>query len=305
MKNTNESLAKLSKIEVIAIALELEAKSQPPVIFRDTPEIPAVPAVVENGITTTPEIPAVPAKSVRAQLLALAPAYTTDCEKIEAENAAGLAAFTSSPAYIEVSTAKTNAEKFRTENAAAIAELENLQTALIAVNAKMTVRGANLKSIRTERIAIEEKMDAIDAGITYPSDYEKSFDELPTFTPAEMPNIDTYFPNGITGNFQASFFLGARKNSAPKTNSEKSAYSSLTTFEKQNICRKVVAAMEAGKSLKDAKETVAIAHPELLTAPASTFPNVLHNIKWGRGQAANVGTAKSITVANYDKTLNR
>ena len=203
MKHSAESLSKLNKSELTEHVLTLQ--NQVAKEYRVIPAVPAVPAkeayTDEQGIKhdAVAEVPAVPAVSIRAQLELLPEyhAYKAECDKIDAANAEAEKAFTENPKVLEITTAKKNAAEFQTANADKFAALAAIKTA-------MTAKNANMRKLTADYTLAE-------SGITYPADYDLSFEDVPTYTPAAYPEIDTFFPNGVSLNAPASFIFGTKK----------------------------------------------------------------------------------------------
>ncbi len=273
---TLNDLTAMTKGAIAEIAINLQNSANPATQFRVIPAVPEVPAAEastnkETGIITPAKdaVPAVPAVSITDQLLATPEgiAYKAACDAIDVANKAASESFAGNEQTKTIQTAKDNALAFRTANADTISQIDALNKQLIAENDKMKAKNANMRAIKTAITGINSQIDTLEAKLTYPADYDLSFEELPTYTPTAYPNIDTFFPNGITGNFPASFLLGKKvaksastgTKSASTSTGEKSAWAELPKETKDEI-----------RAFIKANST--LSNPEILTALQAKFP---------------------------------
>jgi len=165
--------------------------------FFPTPATPATPAVVENGITVVPAKEAIPAVSTLDQLRSLPEyvAYKAACDEITATNEANEKSFNENPKVKEIAQAKADAKVFNEANK----ETDDKIVALTKeVTTLMTAKFITAEN-RVKISAINKQIEALRDAITYPANYELSFEVAPTYTPSPLPSIDTFFPNGING----------------------------------------------------------------------------------------------------------
>ena len=216
--------------------------------------------------------------------------------------------------YNKIETAKKNATKFEAENAEKIAKVKNLYLKLLEIQQKMSAKNTpiiDMRNLRSQANEISEKLDELDAELVYPTDYADSFEALPTYTAKDYPNVDEFFPNGITGNFPASFLLASKKVSRPASAStstsngtrsndgEKSEFSALPVADKKVIYTAFVKEMEInGGKTAEAITAISTQFPVVLTAPSSNFGNLVYRIKW-QGSKEDGKVEVPVTMANY------
>ena len=211
MKHTNESLSKMNKTEVIEHALALQ--NAHPDNFRNIAAIPAQDAKDENGITVAPAKEAVAAKSILAQLQSLPAyiAYSKACTEIDAKNEVARKEFESDPEVAEILNAKKHAAEFQESFGETLKQINELNNEADTITASMKKIGANLPALKKKRNEVEAKSEALTATLVIPNDFDLSESELPEFVPTQYPDIDTFFADGISGNFPASFIFGNKK----------------------------------------------------------------------------------------------
>ena len=306
MKNISIDLSSLqgkSAKEIHAILSEAKEFHIPS--FFPIPAIPATPAVVENGITVVPAKEATPAVSTLDQLRSLPEyvAYKSACDEITATNEANEKSFNENPKVKQIAQAKADAKLFNEANKETDDKIVALTKEVTTLMTAKFITSENRAKISSINKQIETLRDAI----TYPENYELSFEVAPTYTPSPLPSIDAFFPSGINGIPAlciSGLSIGSRVAKKVVATSAESAptsgeYSSLSLAEKKELCKLIVSEIEKGKSLKDAIELVSTSHPVVLSAPASTFGNMVYKIKWG-GKSKQDGSAElPVTLANY------
>ena len=314
MKHTKETLAKDNKETLVSHVLTLQEQATV-FVYRIIAAVAAVAEHIKDGIKIAATL-AVPAKSIIDQLHELAEykTYKAACDAIDAENAETEKAFESSATYIKIKAAKENATKFEAENAEKIAKVTELNNSLLEIQQRMSAKGVNpvtMRQLRAQANEISEKLDELDAELVYPTDYADSFEALPTYTAKDYPNVDEFFPNGITGNFPASFLLASKKVSRPASAStstsngtrsndgEKSEFSALPVADKKVIYTAFVKEMEInGGKTAEAITAISTQFPVVLTAPSSNFGNLVYRIKW-QGSKEDGKVEVPVTMANY------
>ena len=308
--NTKISVSDLTgktKEQIIAIATDLIAAQT--VAFAPIAAIEGKDEFTDEKDFLHPAVIAVPAKDVITQLRELPEyvAYSAACDEVDKANETGAKNLSDSPEYRAISAAHTAAAEFEVAFSDTFKKIGELSAKVEEINSRMKAKGANLKALKAERTPIEDEIETLTETLIYPADYELSEKELPTFTPAPYPALD-FTINGIPANLITGLERkSAKVKTAPVTAASstrnanaKTDYGALSKEEKRRFELMVISAIEGGLSFKDAMAKVGKEHPIILTAPTSTFPNVVYKVKW-QGQKEDGKIEVPVTVANYKK----
>lgn len=221
-----------------------------PLAINEIPAIAAKEAIVENGVTTFPAIEAKAGISIQDQINALPDVvtYNAACEAIDKQNEALKLGFETSPEYLAAKVAVETVTKFNTDNKVVLDQIAALNTDLLNLDKKASEKGANLRQIRTDKMALMTKIDALDLSIVYPENYETLIcTELPTFTPTAYP----VFTSNVVVTLPLTFVYSGKKvgRKVAATSTEKASTSgSLTEECKAEIQALRIANLAAGNS---------------------------------------------------------
>lgn len=289
-----------SKETLVNIITDIEA--QFPLELKTIPAvaaIPAIPAVVDNGITTTPEkpaVPAVPEKSVHAQILEFptVKAYYESVKLVNEQNA-----------KITLENTPIIAENLKIKQAN---EAGNIRIAEITKQITSLVIADEFDGTNENYLALKNELKTVKA--TLGSLKELALlTPLPTLTENTLISFTRDNYPVITTVAGYVHFFGITKVKVEKatttttdtTTTDKTGFSALTTAQKNELHKLFVSAIESGMSNANAVKHVGIEHPIYLTAPSSTYNNVLHQVKY-QGEKAN-SNPLPITLANYELFL--
>ena len=264
--------------------------------IAEVKEVKAVAPIVKDGITDlTTEVKAVaavPEKSVHAQILEF-PTVKAYYESVKVVNEANAKIAADNSPIVAENLKITQANEAGNTR---IAEITKAITALViaddfdGTNENYLALKGELKTVKSTLGTLSQ----IAALAPLPTLVDNT---LISFTRDNYPVVTTV--SGYIHFFGITPKIKAEKSTTTTTTTttDKTGFSALTPSQKVELHKLFVSAIESGMSNANAVKHVGIEHPIYLTAPTSTYNNVLHQVKY-QGEKAN-NNPLPITLANY------